>query len=172
MKKEKQAMKKNKTGKWLFLLFAFFLYATTAFLNFEIFLNALSFLKEIIFQLIPIFIFVYFLMVLVDRFVNEKTISVHMSKDKGVKGFMIMIVAGIISTGPIYAWYPFLSNLKEKGVSDGLLATFLYNRSIKIQFFPLLLSYFSLSYVLTLTLLMIFFSVIQGLGVNALMKKA
>jgi hypothetical protein len=83
-----------------------------------------------------------------------------------------MILAGIISTGPIYAWYPFLSNLKEKGVNDGLIAVFLYNRSIKIQFFPLLLSYFSLSYVLTLTLLMIFFSVIQGLGVNALMKKA
>ncbi len=168
MKERPNKQKKNK--KWYFLFVIFSIYVITAFLNFEIFIKSLDFLKEIVFQLIPIFVIVYILMVIVDKFISSDFINTHMSKDAGIKAWIIMIVSGIISTGPIYAWYPFLSNLQKKGVSDGLLATFLYNRSIKIQFFPVLLTYFSPAYVFILTFLMIFFSIIQGIWIDMFVK--
>ena len=67
-------------------------------------------------------------------------------------------------------WYPLLADLKSKGLNSGLIACFLYNRAIKIPFLPLMIFYFSLKYVLILTVVMVFMSVIQALIINKFMK--
>ena len=41
-----------------------------------------------------------------------------------------VIAAGIISTGPIYAWYPLLKDFKEKRAGGSVIAI-LYNRAVK-----------------------------------------
>ena len=79
-----------------------------------------------------------------------------------------MIVAGILSTGPIYVWYPLLAEFKEKGVGYGYMATFLYNRAIKIPLLPVAVLYFGIKYVVVLTALMVLFSVIQGVLIDRL----
>jgi uncharacterized membrane protein YraQ (UPF0718 family) len=67
-------------------------------------------------------------------------------------------------------WYPLLADLKEKGLSHGLIACFLYNRAIKIPLLPLLIFYFNWQFVIVLTIVMIGASLIQGIFVNKLME--
>ena len=66
-------------------------------------------------------------------------------------------------------WYPLLAELKEKGIGYGYLATFLYNRAIKIPLLPIAIFYFGLKYVVILTIVMIFISIIQGIIINRIL---
>lgn len=91
-----------------------------------------------------------------------------MGEDAGVKAWAIVVIAGIISMGSIYAWYPLLQDLKERGVKDRFLVTFLYNRGIKLQWLPILLLYFGWVYSLTLLIVMAVISVFQGIIVERL----
>ena len=75
---------------------------------------------------------------------------------------MISIIAGVISMGSIYVWYPLLKDLKDKGVKDKFIATFLYNRGIKLQWLPILLLYFGWVYSVTLLIVMVVMSIFQG----------
>ena len=81
-----------------------------------------------------------------------------------------MTIAGILSSGPVYMWYPLLSDLQNKGLKNGFIATFLYNRAIKLPILPLMISYFGIVYVLVLTIVMVFVSILQGLIINRLME--
>ena len=83
---------------------------------------------------------------------------------------VFVIIGGILSSGPIYMWYPLLADLKHKGLSYGLIACFLYNRAIKIPLLPLAIIYFSWRYLFILTFVMIFMSILQGLIINKLME--
>jgi len=102
-------------------------------------------------------------------FLKPKFVLKHLGK-KGLKKWFFVIVGGILSSGPIYLWYPLLADLKKKGLNDGLVACFLYNRAIKIPMLPLAIIYFSWQYILILAVVMAVFSVIQGLLVNKIIK--
>ena len=62
-------------------------------------------------------------------------------------------LAGIISTGPIYVWYPMLKDLREKGAKHFLIAVFLVNRAVKPFLLPVIISFFGWIYALVLTVL-------------------
>lgn len=93
-----------------------------------------------------------------------------MGKEKGVKGWLIAIGGGILSTGSIYMWYPLLKDLKEKGVRYGFISVFLYNRAIKIPLIPIIITYFGVKFVVVLTLVMVFVSIIQGLIIEKIIR--
>ena len=76
------------------------------------------------------------------------------------------VAAGIISTGPIYAWYPLLKDLREKGAGDSSIAIFLYNRAVKPFLLPVMVTYFGWLYVVTLIILTILASVVVGFSVS------
>jgi hypothetical protein len=67
-------------------------------------------------------------------------------------------------------WYPLLADLKNKGLNDGLIACFLYNRAIKIPLLPLAIIYFSWQYILVLTIVMVLASVTQGILLNKIIE--
>jgi len=90
-------------------------------------------------------------------------------KGAGVKGWLIAIFGGILSTGPIYLWYPLLSDLKEKGMKDSFIATFLYNRAVKIPLMPMMIFYFGISFTAILTIYIVIFSIINGFCVDKLL---
>lgn len=68
-----------------------------------------------------------------------------------MKGWIFSIVAGILSIGPIYVWYPLLSDLREKGMRTSFMGTFLYNCSVKLPLLPIMIYYFESIYTLILT---------------------
>ena len=89
-----------------------------------------------------------------------------LGKGSGIKGVALSVAAGIISTGPIYAWYPLLKDLKEKGAGDSSIAIFLYNRAVKPFLLPVMVTYFGWLYVVTLIILTILASVVIGFSVS------
>ena len=67
-------------------------------------------------------------------------------------------------------WYPFLAELKSKGLDNGSVACFLYNRAIKLPLMPIAAVYFSWQYIIVLTLVMVALSIIQSGLINKLLK--
>ena len=72
--------------------------------------------------------------------------------------------------GPIYAWYPLLKELRERGVSNSLIAIFLGNRAVKPLLLPVLISYFGWTYAVILTVLTMLGSLAVGFTAGALVK--
>lgn len=157
------------SGAWYFLLIIIIVYFLFSIFNQKIYLDSLDFFGQIIYKIIPIFILVFVLMSLSNYFITPKFVMRHL-REKGFRKWFYVIVGGILSTGPIYMWYPLLADLRRKGLSYGLIACFLYNRAIKIPLLPLAILYFSWQYILVLCFVMVFVSVIQGVVLNKLME--
>lgn len=98
-----------------------------------------------------------------NYYVNSKTIVKYLGKESGTLGWALAITGGILSHGSIYAWYPFLKELRDQGMRSGLVAVFLYNRAVKIPLLPLMVYYFGHFFMIVLLVFMILASIIEGL---------
>ena len=96
--------------------------------------------------------FVFILLLVFNLFLKPAHIVKIFGKKSGVKGLILSSTAGIISMGPVYAWYPLLKELREKGATHSLIAIFINSRAIKPFLLPVMISYFGVGYVLVLTL--------------------
>jgi len=160
---------KEITPAWYFLLAIITTYIILFFTNPEAFIKSSLFFLDILKKILPMLILVFILMVLMNFLVTPKVITKHF-KERKFRAWLFAIISGIISTGPIYMWYPLLRNAKEKGISQGLIACFLYNRAIKLPFLPMIILYFGIKYVLILLVVMVIMSVVQGLTINKIME--
>ena len=116
-------------------------------------------------------VLVFMIMLALNLFVKPAQIVRLFGKEVSIKGIVLSVVAGIISMGPIYAWYPLLKNLREKGAGTGPIAIFLYSRAVKPFLLPVMIAYFGWVYVVILTLLTSFASIAIGWFMSVLMKK-
>ena len=134
---------------------------------------SLSLIKsyEVLLKLLPIFFVIIIITTLINYFLSPKSIMKHFGKDSGIKAWFFAIIGGIISHGPMYAWYPMLSEMRKNGLKDGLLATFMYTRSIKIPFIPIMIDYFGILFSILLFIYIILGGVLQGIIIEALKKK-
>ena len=133
----------------------------------EVFSKILSIFKS----LIPTFVVIFLIFVIMNLFITNKFLLKHMGKSAGIGAWFFSVFAGILSAGPIYAWYPLLSDLQDKGVRTAFIVTFLYNRAIKLPLLPLLIAYFSFKFAIVLLVVMLFVSILQGLVVERILKK-
>lgn len=136
--------------------------------------NAIHALQEafVVLKLVlPIIVVVFFLMGLVNISIDKEKISRYFGKESGIKGWFYAIIAGVLSHGPAYVWYPFLQNLREHGAKDSLVFAFLYARSIKIPWIPLMISYFGWAFTLFFSFYIVVASILQGLIVEAMQKR-
>ncbi|MDA3906155.1 MAG: hypothetical protein PF484_08790 [Bacteroidales bacterium] len=160
---EKSKKPKHWITKWFFLIAVSVLYISIYFFYPDKMMPILDSFFELLLQITPIFILVYIIMFLANLFINNEGLQKYMGEDAGIKGWLISILAGIISMGSIYAWYPLLKDLQAKGVKDKFLVAFLYNRGIKLQWLPVLLLYFGWTYSMTLLVVMAILSIFQGI---------
>ena len=112
---------------------------------------------------------VFFLIFALNLFLKPAHLVRLLGKGLGPKGIFISTIAGILSVGPIYTWYPLLKELKSKGMRVSLIAMFINCRAIKPVLLPVMISYFGSIYVLIFTLTMILASWICGLAVEIAM---
>lgn len=145
-----------------FLLSVILLYAIIGIFKTESLLPSLMFSFLIFKNVIPVLVLIFALMSAVNYYVSPESISKHIGKSSGYKKWVFAILGGIISTGPIYMWYPILKELKKQGVGYGFIATFIYNRAIKLPLLPIMLLYFSVKFIAVLTMVMIIASLIIG----------
>lgn len=164
-------MMKSGSGNfgWKFLLSVVGVYILFALFNKDFLMPALKLFFSIIIKIIPILFLVFAIMFIVNYFITPKKLVSHLERGKGIKRWAITIVAGIISTGPIYLWYPLLSELKEHGIENGLIATFLYARAIKPALMPLMILYFGIIFTVAFTVAILIFSVLQGIVLQKIM---
>ncbi len=123
-------------------------------------------------QLIPIFVLVIALMGSINYFFRPRRITKYVGEGSGWKGWLIAGGAGILSHGPIYVWFPLLRELREKGMRDGLVAAFLYNRAVKLPLFPMLIYYFGLLFALLLLAFTVVASVIEGMLIEVFLGRS
>ncbi|MBU2498666.1 MAG: permease [Proteobacteria bacterium] len=112
---------------------------------------------------------VFLLMIGLNLFLKPPHFAKFLGKGTTIKRNLLSAVAGIISAGPIYAWYPMLKDLREKGAEHSLIAVFLVNRAVKPFLLPVMISFFGWTYVLALTLLTVLGSLCVGFVVGALL---
>jgi uncharacterized membrane protein YraQ (UPF0718 family) len=92
-------------------------------------------------------------MLAINYLVKPAQIVRFLGDNAGFKGALISTVAGIISVGPIYAWYPMLKDVKEKGAGYFPITLFLCNRAVKPFLLPMMIAIFGWIYVVILTVL-------------------
>lgn len=154
------------SGKWIFLALVVIAYLLLAIFYYDGFVRVYLRFFNILWQIFPVFIVVFVLMFFSNLFLDTKKIIKYTGESAGLKGWIISVVTGVLSSGPIYMWYPLLSDLKDKGMKDAFITTFLYNRAVKIPLLPMMIYYFGLAFTLVLTFYMILFSIINGLIVH------
>lgn len=160
---------KSIPGTWYFLIVMTIIFLTLSIINKNIYIKSLEFFNQIILNIIPIFILVFILMTISNYFITTDFVIKHL-KEKGLKKWFFVIIGGVLSSGPIYMWYPLLADLKNKGLNYGLIACFLYNRAIKLPLIPLAIIYFSPQYIFLLLFVMVIASIIQGIIINKIME--
>ncbi len=166
-----QSNAKNSKAGWYFLIIVILIYLPFYFIFAEKTTLALNYFTKLLFKILPIFLLVYIIMLLTNYFINNNFLKKIMGKEAGIKGWAIAIITGIISAGPIYMWYPLMKDLQKKGVKNKFLATFLYNRGIKLQWLPILVVYFGWLYSITLLLVMAVLSIPQGVITEKMIDK-
>jgi len=164
LKKEKNTKKssKNLYYGFSFLIIVITLYVILFFLKPDKLINSLYASWNIFVSIIPVLILVIFLIGISNYFLKPKKVSKYLGKKSGFRGWFLAALFGILSHGPIYVWYPLLKDLKEQGMRTGLVAVFLYNRSIKIPLIPIMVFYFGIYFVIILCIYMIIVSIFQG----------
>ncbi len=115
--------------------------------------------------------FIFILMLALNLFIKPKHIIKYIGRGMSVRGVIFTTIAGIISMGPIYAWYALLKELKEKGFENSLAAVFLGTRAIKPFLLPVMISYFGWIYTLTLSIYMILGALAVGFCIAVTAKE-
>jgi len=154
-----------------FFFLALIAYGILAVYDLGLLKNALSTLAGLIARIAPILLLVFGVMFLTNLFFESNRVIRFLGVGSGLRGWMLAIAGGIVSSGPIYMWYPLLSDLKEKGMKDSLIAAFLYNRAIKIPLIPMMIYYFGWPFALILSIYQVLFSVGNGILVQFLARE-
>lgn len=147
------------------LIYLFILVFNSAF-----FISSLNRFIVLVIKILPSILGAFVLIFIFNYILIDQKIKKYLVGKSDWKKYFLVIGLGILSAGPIYVWYPFLADLKEQGFKNGLISIFLYNRTIKLPFVPIIIYYFSLKFVILLTILMIIFSVINGIIINKFVK--
>ena len=145
------------------LLIVIILYIIAAITDSASALKALESTWSILKIIAPILLIVIFIMALINKYLHPKKLSYYLGEKSGKKGWIISALAGVLSHGPGYVWYPMLSDLHAHGAKDGLIVTFIYARSVKLPWIPVMIGYFGLTFTIILTLLTIIGAIVQGM---------
>ena len=162
---------KRKLGGWLFLGLVLAAYGATALVDAGLARAAFADFLAMFGKVVPVLALVFVLMFLVELFLSPQRVEGWLGRGSGLRGWLLALAAGVISTGPVYTWYALLAELRAKGMRTALVAVVLYARAIKLPLLPLLAHYFGLRYMLVLSLLIAVFSIVNGLVMERLLRQ-
>ncbi len=146
-------------------------YAVMYFVNNSLFQKSGIKFIALTFQIAPFLLIVFIVMFLNFWFIKPEAIKKYFGEKSGLTGYVFSILFGIISVGSVYMWYPLLNDLRKSGMSNKLIAVFIYNRAIKLHLLPVMILYFGLKYTLALTVLVILYSLVIGYSVEKIGSK-
>lgn len=145
-----------------FFVLVIFVYLVLFFINSEKAATALEKGGLVLLKLIPIFLAAIVLTAMINYFLKPKQIVKYFGKESGMMGWFYALFGGIVSHGPMYAWYPMLQDMKSQGLRDGLITTFFYARAIKLPLLPLMIDYFGWIFTAVLSVYILVGAYVQG----------
>lgn len=154
-----------------FLLLVLAAYIAFFFFNSRISLHALQKSGYILLKVLPVFSVVIIFTALFNFFLQPKQIVKHLGEKSGAKEWLFSLLAGIISHGPMYAWYPLIQDLRNQGLRDELIVVFFYARAIKLPLLPIMLDYFGTVFTLVLSVYILIGALLQGWIFEQLTRK-
>jgi uncharacterized membrane protein YraQ (UPF0718 family) len=154
-----------------FLLAVAAIYSIVVLLDKNLALTGLADTGKMFLRLIPILVLVLGVMFVINRFIDTNKVKKHFGEDSGWRGWLWATVTGILISGPPYVLFPLLEDIKKKGMKNSLIAVFLYNRNVKIPFFPVMIYYFGLVFTVIISFYIITFSFLSGWLMQILHKK-
>jgi uncharacterized membrane protein YraQ (UPF0718 family) len=166
-----EKVKHRGIGGWVFLSLVLIAYAGLSLVKPSEATQSLSFFMQVMQQVIPVLGLVFVLLFIANLFLEHKWIKCYLGQQAGIKGWLVAVLGGVVSIGPVYAWYAILSEMQAKGMRTALIATFLYSRAVKLPLLPLMIHYFGFGYTLILCLYLMLFAVINGMLVEKLLPK-
>jgi uncharacterized membrane protein YraQ (UPF0718 family) len=134
--------------------------------------EALTFFFDMLGEVIPVLVIVFALIFLFELFLNPRRVETYLGATSGLRGWAMAVGAGILATGPVYAWYALLGELRAKGMKASLAAAFLYARALKFPLLPLLVHYFGLTYTLVLSVYLVIAALLSGLFMEWIERSA
>jgi uncharacterized membrane protein YraQ (UPF0718 family) len=137
-------------------------------LNGELAATAITTSTQLLERVLPVLFIVFLLIFIINLLLNPAWIEKYLGHGSGKTGWLVAIVGGVLSTGPVYPWYALLRELGDKGMKASLAAVFLYSRAVKLPLLPLLIHYFGLKYTLVLLGYLLIFSIASGLAMERL----
>jgi len=149
-------------GGWWFLAAVAVLYALSAALAPDLAARALDHAWQALRNMLPVLALVFVLLFVFDLLLSPSRIAQWLGRPGGMRSWLIALATGILSAGPIYAWYPLLAELRGKGMRASAAAVFLYARAIKLPLLPLMVHYFGTTYSVVLSLYLAAFALLSG----------
>ena len=116
----------------------------------------------VLLKILPIIAVVILFTAGINYFLQPKQVARHLGRESGFRAWLWALAAGVISHGPMYAWYPMLEDLRSHGMRDGLIVVFFYSRAIKIPLLPMMVDYFGWGFTLVLSFYILIGSLMQG----------
>ncbi len=163
-------MKKFKFKGVKFLLFVVALFILLSIFDFENIPRIMDKFGIILYKIIPIFALVIVLTALINYFLKPKQVMKYFGKDSGKKGLIYALIGGVLSHGPMYAWYPMLDDMRKHGLKYGLIANFMYARAVKLPLLPFMIGLFGLTFTVIVNVYILIFAILQGKVIDFLMK--
>jgi uncharacterized membrane protein YraQ (UPF0718 family) len=165
------AARRNKSGwgGWLFLVLVLLAYGGLGMVEPKATQQAFAFFIHVMGRVLPALGLVFIFLLVTNLMFDPKWIKRHLGTGSGTKGWLAAVIGGVVSMGPIYAWYAMLSEMRQAGMRNSLVAAFLYSRAVKLPLLPIMIHYFGMAYTLVLCLYLIVFSIITGVLVEKLM---
>lgn len=155
-------------GGWLFLALVLAACGVTALFDPQSVRVAFANFLATLVTIVPMLAMVFLLMFLGELLLSPKRVEAWLGHGSGLRGWLVALAAGVVSSGPVYAWYALLAELRAKGMRTALLAVILDARAIKLPLLPLLAHYFGLRYMVIVSLLIAVFSILNGWMVERL----
>ncbi len=145
------ARRSSGRGGLIFLGIVVAVYAMVLGFSPETGLQALAFSASVFRKLAVPLSLVFVALVLTNLFLKPHDISLLVGKDSGLKGSLLSLLAGVLSVGPAYAWYPLLGTVRSHGGGVGQISVFLFGRAIKPFLLPVMIACFGWVFTLSIT---------------------
>lgn len=164
-------IKRRGLGGWVFLVIVVIGYGLIGLVKPEATTQALMFFVHVMRQVLPVLGLVFILLFIANLLLEPEWIKRYLGTGAGAGAWVIAVIGGIFSIGPIYVWYAVLSELQAKGMRTALIATFLYSRAVKLPLLPLMIHYFGITYTVVLCMYLLLFAGINGILVEKLVPQ-
>jgi uncharacterized membrane protein YraQ (UPF0718 family) len=162
---------KKLSGFTKFLLGMIILYAIIGLFNQSYIISVFTDLWKSLVDITPILIFVFFLLFLINLFINPERIERQLGHNSGFRGWIYASLGSIFISGPPYVLLPILGELKKRGMKESLIAVFMNNRNVQLPYLPVMIFYFGFPFTVVISIYILIFAVINAAILGKIMEK-